>query len=43
MKPLSLSPTDSVAAVTLENAALLYALVIVFAAVMVRVFVRDLF
>ena len=41
--PLSLSPNDLVAAVTLENeGALLYAFFIVFAAVMARVFARDL-
>ena len=43
MKPLSLSPNNLVAAVTLENeGALLYAFFIVFAAVMARVFARDL-
>ena len=42
MKPLSLSPNDWIAAVTLENDALLYAFFIVFAAVMARVFARDL-
>ena len=42
MKPLSLSPNDSVAAVTLENEALLYAFFIVFAAVMACVFAHDL-
>ena len=36
MKPLSLSPNDSVAAVTLENEALLHAFFIVFAAVLAR-------
>ena len=39
---LSLSPNNSVVAVTLENEALLYAFFIVFAAVMERIFVRDL-
>ena len=38
MKPLSPSPNDSVAAVTLENEALLYPFLIVFAAVMACVF-----
>ena len=38
LKPLSLSPNHSVAAVTHENEALLYAFFIVFAAVMARVF-----
>ena len=38
LKPLSLSPNGSVAAVTLENEALLYAFFIVFAAVMARIF-----
>ena len=42
MKPLSLSPNDLVAAVTLENEALLYVFFIVFATVMARVFMRDL-
>ena len=42
MKLLSLSPKDSVAVVTLENGALPYAFFIVFAAVMARVFARDL-
>ena len=42
MKPLSLSHNDSVAAVTLENEALLYAFSNVFAVVMARVFARDL-
>ena len=42
MKPLLLSPNYSIAAVTLENDALLYAFFIVFAAVMARVFARDL-
>ena len=45
MKALLLSPNDSVAAlpaVMLENEALLYALFIVFAAVMAHVFTRDL-
>ena len=42
MKPLSLSLNDSVAAVTLENEALQYAIFIVFAAVIASVFVRDL-
>ena len=42
-KPLSLSPNDSVAAVTLENETLLYAFFIAFTAVMARVFTRDLF
>ena len=39
---LSLSPNNSVAAVTLEKEALLHAFFIVFAAVMARVFARDL-
>ena len=42
MKLLSLSPSDSVVAVTLENEALVYAFFIVFAAVMACVFARDL-
>ena len=45
MKSLSLSPNNSVAAlptVMLENEALLYALFIVFAAVMAHIFARDL-
>ena len=37
-----LSPNDSVAAVTLQNEALLYAFFIVFAAVMARVVSRNL-
>ena len=41
LKPLSLSLNHSVAAVALENEALLYAF-FVFAAVMARVFARDL-
>ena len=41
MKPLSLSFNDSVAAVTLENEALLYAFFIVFAAIMACVFMCD--
>ena len=41
MKLLLLSPNDSVAAVTLENEALLYTFFIVFAAVMACVFARD--
>ena len=39
---MSLSPNDLVAAITLENEALLYAFFIAFAAVMASVFVRDL-
>ena len=39
---LSLSPNDSVAVVTLENKALLYAFFIVFAAVMKCILARDL-
>ena len=43
MKLLSLSPNDSVAAVTLEDEAYCtYAFFIVFAAVMARIFARDL-
>ena len=42
MKPLSLSPNDSVAAVTLENEALLYTFFIVFAGVMAHIFGQDL-
>ena len=38
LKPLSLSPNDSVGAVTLENGALLYAFFIVFAAVTARAY-----
>ena len=38
LKPSSLRPNDSLAAVTLENEALLYAFFIVFAALMERVF-----
>ena len=41
MKPLTLSPNDSIAAVMLENEALLYAF-FVFAAIMARVFAHDL-
>ena len=39
MKLLSLSPNDLIAAVTVENEALLF---IVFATVMARIFVRNL-
>ena len=39
---MSLNPNDSVAAVTLENEAVLYVFFIVFATVMARVFARDL-
>ena len=42
LEPLSLSPNNLVAAVTLENEALLYAFFIVFAAIKARVFARDL-
>ena len=42
MKPLSLSPNDLVAVVTLENEALLHAFLIVFAAIMAHVFACDL-
>ena len=42
LKPLLLSPNDSVAAVTLENEALLYVLFIVFVSVMACIFVHDL-
>ena len=42
MKLLSLSPNDSVAAVMLENEALLYAFFIVLAAVMAHVFARSI-
>ena len=38
MKQFSLSPNDSFPAVMLENGALLYAFLIVFTAVMARVF-----
>ena len=42
MKPLLLSPNDSVAAVMLENEALLYVFFIVFTAIMARVLACDL-
>ena len=42
MKPLLLSSNDSIAAVTLENDALLYVFFMVFAAVMACVLARDL-
>ena len=41
LKPLTLSPNDLIAAIMLENEALLYAF-FVFTAVMARVFAHDL-